>query len=341
MDTSIISPKEYDVYVITCLMNQKQYVGITSVGAEKRWKGHVFDSTSPWANTHFGRAIRKHGPDNFVVEILEKVIRKDAACAAEEKWIQKLGTYKNGYNSTLGGRLNAGCPISDEHKQRLRELKTGVKLSQEHRESLSRAKLEYFADVENTFHLSRYWAELTDEKVLAIFEMAETYEFTHNQIAESFGVSQTTVSDIHNGISYKHVERPERRYKGDPSTARRLRGIEEIAKLYEDGCSIGEIAKKWKYDPTTVCRKLKEFYGDRWHSSEQKERRKRERKAQKPIRGKVVYKLDPATNELIESFASVKLALATFTDKKCSSISQCANGKTKTAYGYKWTYSLD
>ncbi len=338
MNAPIINQKEYDVYVITCNVNGKQYVGITSVGAEQRWKGHIYGS---YTDTHFGRAIRKHGAENFTVKVLEKVIGEDAACAAEEKWIRELGTYGNGYNSTTGGHLNAGCPISDEHKQRLRELKTGVKLSQEHRDSLSRAKLAYFSDVENTFHLSRYWAELIDEKVLAIFEMAETYEFTHNQIAESFGVSPTTVSNIHNGIIYKHVERPERRYKGDPSTARRLRGIEEIAKLYEDGCSIGEIATKWEYDPTTVCRKLKEFYGDRWHSSEQKERRKNERKAERPIRGKVVYKIDPNTGDLLETFASVKLALASVTNNKSSSISQCANGEIKTAYGYKWAYSLD
>jgi len=40
------------IYVITNLINQKQYVGKTSYSIEKRWKEHCYDSKKNDVNKH-------------------------------------------------------------------------------------------------------------------------------------------------------------------------------------------------------------------------------------------------------------------------------------------------
>lgn len=47
-------------------------------------------------------AINKYGPENFFVETLEEC--DDSILSDREThWIEQLGTYRNGYNATLGG----------------------------------------------------------------------------------------------------------------------------------------------------------------------------------------------------------------------------------------------
>lgn len=54
---------------------------------------------------------------------------------------------------------------------------------------------------------------------------------------------------------------------------------------------------------------------------------------------KPVIQIDFDTNEIIQRYESVSQAGSQF-GKQCSrvAITNCLNGKTETAYGYKWKY---
>lgn len=95
------------IYVITNRINKKQYVGL-STNCVRRW----YDHRSKSINSHkkddiekpLYRAMRKYGLDNFSFSILEEC-PKELLCEREVFWIEKLKSYSDGYNATIGGDM--------------------------------------------------------------------------------------------------------------------------------------------------------------------------------------------------------------------------------------------
>ena len=53
-----------------------------------------------------------------------------------------------------------------------------------------------------------------------------------------------------------------------------------------------------------------------------------------------VYMLDPETEQVLQEFASVKIAAISLEKPNGeSNIRSCISGRSKTAYGYKWCYA--
>ena len=91
------------IYVITNKINKKQYVGQTCQSIHRRWQMHQHDARYKQNQTRpICRALNKYGVDNFIINKLEECDEKDLN-EREQYWIQKLDTYNNGYNATLGG----------------------------------------------------------------------------------------------------------------------------------------------------------------------------------------------------------------------------------------------
>lgn len=92
------------IYLITNNVNGKMYVGQTSKTPLQRFKIHVQDSyrNNERYNSALHKAIRKYGESNFKVETLEEC-NIEILGDREVYWIDKLNTFKNGYNMTLGG----------------------------------------------------------------------------------------------------------------------------------------------------------------------------------------------------------------------------------------------
>jgi len=128
------------IYSITNIINGKQYIGKTIKSLQDRWIGHYNDAISGRLDTHFSRAIRKYGKDNFVVEKIEECSSNDELSNKEKFWISELNTFSNGYNSTEGG--DGGIPgfnHSEKTKQKISNSRKGMFFSKEHKKALSKA----------------------------------------------------------------------------------------------------------------------------------------------------------------------------------------------------------
>ena len=101
----------YQVYKITNIINNKNYIGITTRGLENRWKEHLSvanNQNSKDYNALFKKAIRKYGQENFKIELLENCNSIENMKEKEKFYIAKYNSYAFspngwGYNFTIGG----------------------------------------------------------------------------------------------------------------------------------------------------------------------------------------------------------------------------------------------
>ena len=75
------------------------YIGRT-VNFFNRMYEHDHDAKAGRKDYVLYRAIRKHGWENFVKEIIDICPNKETAVKKELEWIEKFDSYENGYNST-------------------------------------------------------------------------------------------------------------------------------------------------------------------------------------------------------------------------------------------------
>lgn len=85
----------------------KSYIGKTFLQEQERWKQHVSEAVRGEKLTKLNKAIKKYGGENFSVEILESCLEEPELSEKEKHYISYYDTYKNGYNSTLGGEGSA------------------------------------------------------------------------------------------------------------------------------------------------------------------------------------------------------------------------------------------
>lgn len=121
--------KIYKVYIHTCLINLKVYIGITSLKPEDRWQ----NGNGYRKNKHFFSAIKKYGWENF-----KHIILFDRLTESEAQKIEvELISYHNsnnseyGYNKTSGGEKQK--KYTDEVREKMRKHRIGKKLSKETR----------------------------------------------------------------------------------------------------------------------------------------------------------------------------------------------------------------
>ena len=89
------------IYQIINDINQKIYVGKTEFSIEKRFKEHCKDAFRERNEKRpLYLAMQKYGVEHFHIELIEET---DIPEEREIYWIEKLGSFKNGYNATMGG----------------------------------------------------------------------------------------------------------------------------------------------------------------------------------------------------------------------------------------------
>lgn len=95
------------IYCFKNKINGKCYIG-QSINLAKRYNDHKANHLNPNYcnyNSKFYRALRKYGFDNFEYSILLECEQSELN-EKEKAYIEMYDSYKNGYNSTLGGEDN-------------------------------------------------------------------------------------------------------------------------------------------------------------------------------------------------------------------------------------------
>lgn len=87
------------IYVITNLINGHKYIGQITRDIDVRFYEHCRKG----GHSGIHKAIEKYGKDNFSIEILEDNIEVEKLNEREVYWIDRMDTYRNGYNQALGG----------------------------------------------------------------------------------------------------------------------------------------------------------------------------------------------------------------------------------------------
>lgn len=95
--------KKHYCYIITNLINNKVYIGVTCKNVAERFKEHIKVARSKGKKTTIGYAINKYGDNNFTIKILQDFNSRAKAFNAEKKYIQKYNSKNYGYNETDGG----------------------------------------------------------------------------------------------------------------------------------------------------------------------------------------------------------------------------------------------
>ena len=89
------------IYKIINDINGKIYIGKTQFSIEKRWKEHCRDYQKDKNKKRpLYAAMRKYGVKHFHISLIEET---DNPEEREKYWIEYYGSFKNGYNATIGG----------------------------------------------------------------------------------------------------------------------------------------------------------------------------------------------------------------------------------------------
>lgn len=92
------------IYLITCLIHNKRYVGLTSMTLRRRWLAHVADSVKRRTEMPLHHAIRKYGADAFNIQEIASSADRATGNILERQMIIVYQTRSpRGYNATDGG----------------------------------------------------------------------------------------------------------------------------------------------------------------------------------------------------------------------------------------------
>ncbi len=123
------------VYILTNIINDKQYIGKTIKKFNKRLSQHLKAARS--GNGYcLHRAIRKYGIENFHIECLQ--VSNKLVNLWENHLIRRWNTLApNGYNLTVGGE---GGEHTEEVKQKIAKAHKGKSKTEEHIKNISKGK---------------------------------------------------------------------------------------------------------------------------------------------------------------------------------------------------------
>ncbi len=122
------------IYKITNVVNNKVYIGQTIRQIQDRFQRHITDAINCNLDTHFARAIRKYGKDNFKIEVIDFANSQEELNKKEQYWIRYYDSINSGYNETdalfkCGGNTYYSKSENEMNdiKEKIRQSKLGKK----------------------------------------------------------------------------------------------------------------------------------------------------------------------------------------------------------------------
>lgn len=334
---------------------EKYYVGQTIGTMEQRarkdGKGYrIFDET---CNSKFARSIRKWGWDAFEGRILEEVYEEDLN-ELEKFYIQQFDSYKNGYNSTIGGEGTRGHnPFANKTEEEMKKIKEKLSKSQSIA-GKKRFKNPKERKKQSIINKKRFQDPEEREKISEILRERYKDPKEREKMSE---------------IQRKRYKNPKEREKQSialrkrwEDKERRKKQSETIKKHWEDKNEREKqsIIQRKRWEDKELREKISKIQRKNWEDQEYREKqniaqRKRWENAkekekitgEKNGRAKKVY-----CNELNIVFSYIKIAeeyCKNVLNSKISSISAACNGRLKstgklangTKLTWSWTKNLD
>ena len=104
------------IYKITNNINNKVYIGQTTMSTKLRFQNHISSCRRGKNNCYkLYRAFRKYGFENFSVETLEECLASELN-EREKYWIEFYDSTKFGYNVSIGGNVTRTSKKLDENE---------------------------------------------------------------------------------------------------------------------------------------------------------------------------------------------------------------------------------
>ena len=110
------------IYKITNIVNGKVYIGQTIRPIKDRFKRHINDAMNNVISTHFSKAIRKYGEDNFVIEQIDTAQTQDELNKKEQEYIRLYNSIKEGYNETDSLYKSGGNTYLSKTKEEMHDI---------------------------------------------------------------------------------------------------------------------------------------------------------------------------------------------------------------------------
>jgi len=117
------------IYLIQNIINLKVYVGQTIHPIEQRFHRHITDAMNNVLDTHFARAIRKYGPENFVLYLWDTATSQEELTAKEYYWIHYFNSAIYGYNSTDAEYKCGGNTYKHKTPEEMEDIKAKLRES--------------------------------------------------------------------------------------------------------------------------------------------------------------------------------------------------------------------
>ena len=209
------------IYKITCLINNKVYIGQTVQNPPiKRWLEHYDEITNKNNQLFLYRAIRKAGIENFTFQILEENISLDQLNKKEVYYINK---YKSnckeyGYNLTRGGHYSVRSKIDEltvleiieyikqESEKTFVEIAEIFGVSREMISDINTGETWYFKSENYPIRdNSDFKNKISHDEVYNIYKRLLNNE-SLTSIARDYNVSVTNISNINKGKIYKFLD---------------------------------------------------------------------------------------------------------------------------------------
>lgn len=184
------------IYVITNLINKKQYVGQTrKARADKRWREHrSLLTNNKHYNPHLQYSWNKYGENAFSFNVIDTTTSAEALNDLEVHYITML---KPEYNLTQGGKNGRmseesrkkiseglrGRPVSEETRMKMSAAHKGRRLSVAHRKKLSDAKKNMSDETRKNMSNAQKGKKISEEtrKKLSDMRKGRTFSDEHRQ----------------------------------------------------------------------------------------------------------------------------------------------------------------
>ena len=231
------------IYIIKNKINNKVYIGQTTLSINDRWKAHIKPSTSKRKSTYkLYAAFNKYGVNNFYIELLEDGIPVEQLNEKEIYYIELYDSFNNGYNSTRGGD---GRIINNDY-----DIENIVNLFRAGYSPKEIGKL-YNVSLTTICRLLRKEGYDSSKKFIDIDFVLNNYKnMTYDEIGKIFGVSGATI---------KRRLRENNIYKRRIYINNRDFDYESFIYDYENGMNVSELSEKYDFCKQSVSRLIEKI----------------------------------------------------------------------------------